>query len=244
MTFVYKGLLNFGQYILQGFENFLETLNHALYQLHMTRYIILIFFFFMTYGHSAILKSRLQNQSLTISIKGEIFPPLVKNFNLEVKKFKGFKTLILNLDSPGGYVDEGFLLIDRIKTLKDSGIEIHTTVKNGNKCASMCVPIFMQGSKRSAGEVSSFMFHGAFGGFSNTPIESETKRLIDSFTESDVSQIFLQKLIDTDVFNKPGQYWITGQELFDNHSNIVTNIINRHIIFKPTNLNPWFDRPR
>jgi hypothetical protein len=69
-----------------------------------------------------------------------------------------YKRVHLVLASGGGSVNEGNLLI---KTLKDitKTHSLTTEVKNGQRCWSMCVFVYLQGQTRFAARGTTWMFH-------------------------------------------------------------------------------------
>jgi hypothetical protein len=68
--------------------------------------------------------------------------------------------VVLLLDSAGGQVEEG----DRVIQILNEAKQTHrlvTEVLDGNLCASMCIPIFLQGDDRLAARASHWIFHEA-----------------------------------------------------------------------------------
>lgn len=72
----------------------------------------------------------------------------------QVKKQPDADSFIVNIDSPGGYVDEGFDIHDY---LKDLPYPIHT--RGRGVVASIATVIFMAGDTRSVSEGTNFMIH-------------------------------------------------------------------------------------
>jgi hypothetical protein len=68
--------------------------------------------------------------------------------------------VVLFLDSAGGQVEEG----DRVIQILNEAKQTHrlvTQVLDGNLCASMCIPVFLQGDDRLAARASHWIFHEA-----------------------------------------------------------------------------------
>ena len=65
---------------------------------------------------------------------------------------------VIELDSPGGALAEGRLVIGEIERMKATH-QIDTRVGAGADCLSMCVPIYLAGEQRSAAGNARFMFH-------------------------------------------------------------------------------------
>jgi ATP-dependent protease ClpP protease subunit len=68
--------------------------------------------------------------------------------------------VVLFLDSAGGQVEEGDRVIEILNEIK-KGHQLITVVLHGKLCASMCIPIFLQGHDRLAARASLWIFHEA-----------------------------------------------------------------------------------
>jgi hypothetical protein len=67
-------------------------------------------------------------------------------------------TFVLSLSSPGGALDHGARVIRLLKEIARTH-RLETRVESGEECASMCVPVYLQGEQRTAASDSAFMFH-------------------------------------------------------------------------------------
>lgn len=74
----------------------------------------------------------------------------------QVKKQPNAESFIVNIDSPGGYLEEGFAIYDYLKSLNN----VHT--KGRGVVASSATIIFMAGQKRSIYSGTQFMIHFPF----------------------------------------------------------------------------------
>ena len=68
--------------------------------------------------------------------------------------------VVLFLDSAGGRVDDGDRVIEALNEIKLRH-QLITVVPHGKLCASMCIPIFLQGEDRLAARASLWIFHEA-----------------------------------------------------------------------------------
>jgi hypothetical protein len=68
--------------------------------------------------------------------------------------------VVLFLDSAGGRVDDGDRVIAVLNEIKLRH-QLITVVPHGKLCASMCIPIFLQGEDRLAARASLWLFHEA-----------------------------------------------------------------------------------
>ncbi len=136
---------------------------------------------------------------------------------------------LLRLNSPGGSLREGGDVVELLQRIKLTH-KLDTYVASRNICMSMCVPIFLQGTKRIAAPDARFMFH-------------EPKRFYDDGSEAKgfsferealsrrfFSRYFVNSPIDVDWRIQLEKDWIgkdiykSGRQLVDERSNIVTDL--------------------
>jgi ATP-dependent protease ClpP protease subunit len=85
--------------------------------------------------------------------------PMVTRFTEAFDAWQGRTgRFVIKLHSPGGSIREGRELIELIGRIKRTAT-VDTLVADGDRCASMCVPIYLQGQSRIAGPRARFMFH-------------------------------------------------------------------------------------
>jgi ATP-dependent protease ClpP protease subunit len=68
------------------------------------------------------------------------------------------RRIVLSLHSPGGRIHDGISVIEQIKKIKQTHT-FDTIVDAGSHCASMCVPVYLTGTARTAAARARFMFH-------------------------------------------------------------------------------------
>lgn len=89
----------------------------------------------------------------------EIEAPMAERFAAAFKEWGGrADRFVVDLNSPGGALTEGRLVIAEIERMKATH-EIDTHVGIGAYCLSMCVPIYLAGNRRTAARNARFMFH-------------------------------------------------------------------------------------
>jgi ATP-dependent protease ClpP protease subunit len=132
----------------------------------------------------------------------------------------------LFLASPGGSVEEGERVIHVLKKIAETH-RLATIVMHGQICASMCIPIYLQGDDRFAARSSLWVFHeaGRQNGEGDVTVDSrETMRLLRAYyVPAGVSLDWLNGLLP--LINK-SNYWQTGQDLITAKSGIITNPID------------------
>ena len=98
---------------------------------------------------------------LEIDWSGLIAAGVADELRASVAKYgTDLKRVVLFLDSAGGQVDEGDRVIAVLNEIKQ-GHRLATVVAHGKLCASMCIPIFLQGDDRFAARASLWIFHEA-----------------------------------------------------------------------------------
>jgi hypothetical protein len=141
------------------------------------------------------------------------------------------RRIVIDLDSPGGSLNEGQAVIELIADMKKTH-QVDTRVAATHDCLSMCVPIFLQGEKRMAAASSRWMFH--------------EPRAVDYFSGDDIkkpefekkyhSQHYLDKYFRNSPINQDWlaatqpqwqgrDVWRSGRQLFDENSNIINELL-------------------
>jgi hypothetical protein len=136
-----------------------------------------------------------------------------------------YSRVLFDLDSPGGSLAEVEKAIGIISEIRGIA-RVDTLVRHGSLCASACVAVYMQGEDRIAGGASVWLFHGACHQRSNVPSISLTKRFLDILAEAGASVTFLSRLVDEQYVLRPGDFWLSGHELFHVYqANIITRLL-------------------
>jgi ATP-dependent protease ClpP protease subunit len=161
---------------------------------------------------------------VVIEYSGPIAFPMAENLKeiwTEIEKNSRFQLVVLRLNSPGGTQVAGE---DVIKVLEDirAHVTLATLVGEHDMCASMCIPIYIQGETRHASPASVWMFHGATRQ-GNIPSLSLTMRYVDYFRERAVGAKFIDSLVEKNYLTTPGEYWVAGVQLAG-ESDIVTKL--------------------
>jgi membrane-bound ClpP family serine protease len=184
-----------------------------------------------------------QPDRIVLGWSGPVQEPMSERVAAALDRYRADRRrLVLILNSPGGSIEHGRKVVTAIRA-RDRAID--TVVQKAGVCASMCVPIFLAGSKRIADPESYFMFHEAslnnsdplktkrhaFSGSEKVLVSQVVKTIeahaTDELFRNDigirgVSPVWLdgmrQKIAGRDV-------WMSGQQLVDERSGIVDNLI-------------------
>lgn len=131
--------------------------------------------------------------------------------------------ILLTIDSGGGSVAEGRRVIAVLERIKLTH-QLDTYVKAGSTCGSMCVPIYLQGTKRYAAPSSLWLFHEV--SIRNNTTKQITKldraaflKLVDDyFVPAGVSADWIADMVPK---TEGSDYWRTGDALIREKSNII-----------------------
>ncbi|QQO13516.1 ATP-dependent Clp protease proteolytic subunit [Bradyrhizobium diazoefficiens] len=214
--------------------------------------ILLFWGFFQLPSKSGDVASR---QTLSISEEpdrivlgwsGPVQEPMSERVAAALDRYKADRRrLVLILNSPGGSIEHGRKVV---ATIRGRDRAIDTLVQKAGVCASMCVPIFLAGTRRMADPEAYFMFHQA-------SLNIRTRDIIKRQELSASDQDFLSQAVKTietieaqateDLFrNDIGirgvsaawltmmrkkisghDVWVSGQQLVDEGSGIVDNLV-------------------
>ncbi|MGB8817270.1 MAG: hypothetical protein WCC66_05025 [Rhizobiaceae bacterium] len=168
----------------------------------------------------------LASDALYIVYTGPVAFPMRENLTEIWDAAKGsVHQITFEIDSKGGDVAVARRLAELFDEINKTAT-LTTKVGPGKICASACVALFMQGTVRQASGASSFMFHGVCPPFSNVPDQEATGRFFGMLRRSGTSEKFLNELTACGIYSTPGQFWISGYELFHvSGANIVTELL-------------------
>ena len=115
-----------------------------------------------------------EDGTLYIDLSGPIVASTADDVRLALGKYgTALNRVVLFLDSAGGRVDDGDRLIEALKEIKLRH-QLITVVPHGKLCASMCIPIFLQGEDRLAARASIWLFHEAAQRQANGELRTDT----------------------------------------------------------------------
>lgn len=184
-----------------------------------------------TYKNTGRLQVTQNNNAVTLSWRSSIELPMARRFQEAFSEWAD-KTdkFIIDLDSRGGALREGRQVVELIDQMKRIHL-IETTVGEGAVCLSMCVPIYLQGEQRSASRNSQWMFHepSSYNYVTDEKVEEdeEDRRAAG---ERFFRKYFVNSEMNPEWRNNLQQEWVgqdvwrTGQQLYDEQSNIILKL--------------------
>lgn len=176
------------------------------------------------------LSVAVEGGTLRLKWTGRVDLPMASSIRRAFERYRSDTQIIqLDLNSGGGAIREGGEVIAELDKIKATH-ELITNVTAGERCMSMCVPIYMEGDIRRASPKARFMFH-------------EPKRYFDdgeeakgfSFEREALTRRFFERYLATSPI-EPGwlkqleQQWAgkdifkSGSELVAEKSNVVTEL--------------------
>ncbi len=143
----------------------------------------------------------------------------------------GTGRFIIDLDSPGGSLAEGRLVIEEIERIKRTH-DVDTFVGDKSVCLSMCVPIYLQGADRSAAPSALFMFHEP----SAHDLVTDEKVDKPGFEARMTSARFFERYFGRSEMDagwrdalrenwRGKELWFTAEELVDQRANVVEELV-------------------
>ena len=168
----------------------------------------------------------IKSDAIGLRFRGPLTYPLAENLrDLLLQTPPAYKHVVLELDSEGGELSYLLKLIEVLGQVRQK-TEFTTRVMGGGICASGCVAAFMQGQKRKASGASVWVFHGACSAYSNIPDTSATELYLNLLEKAGVNSDFLCRLRDQHYVSRPGNYFLSGYELFKiQDAGIITELL-------------------
>jgi ATP-dependent protease ClpP protease subunit len=148
------------------------------------------------------------------------------------QRYSDPRRIVLSLNSNGGMVSEGEVVIERIKQLRRTHT-VDTLVEDGGQCASMCVPIFAAGGHRMAHPNARFMFHSVRMASTSVffrPSREQVRHIEERATEdlfddhlraSGINERWLDSLRTT---MGSADVWFNARELYEQRVGIVDEL--------------------
>ncbi len=154
--------------------------------------------------------------------------PMAQRFVDAFDAWKGrTDRIVIDLNSPGGAITEGRLVIEEIERMKRTHA-VTTRVGAEAVCLSMCVPIYLQGDRRTAAPSAVFMFHepSTRDLFTDEPIDRpgfeqrmDSARFFERyFVRSEMDAAWREKL---KAEWQGRDLWFTAKDLIEQGANVV-----------------------
>ena len=164
--------------------------------------------------------------------RGKIDAPMASRIQDAFDKHRGTaQRFVLSLSLPGGSLQHGGQVVALLRQIRRTH-RLDTVIERNRRCASMCVPVYLQGQTRRAAESARFMFHEVSfrEQFAEKDIDvpasakqSATDRLFETyFTPAGVPDAWIRK-VRADM-SGGNDVWKTARELVDEDAAIVQDV--------------------
>ena len=206
--------------------------NRARFAVTLALFASLVFFAWKSgrkvYEEGPGLQIAETNGAVVLGWSREIEAPMAQRFADAYERFKNETgRFVIDLDSPGGSITEGRLVIAEIERMKATH-RVDTFVGAGADCLSMCVPIFLAGQHRSAAATARFMFHEP----STRDLFTDERLDKPGFEQKMTNEKFFERYFVNSALNpewreklhanwKGRDLWFTGEELLEQESGVV-----------------------
>lgn len=164
--------------------------------------------------------------------RGKIETPMAERIAVAVEKYgAGKRRVLLTMHSPGGALDHGAKVVRLLRAIAASH-DLETRIESGKSCASMCVPVYLQGTRRTAAPDARFMFHEvSFHEELGDEMSDVPAAAKSSATDRLFAKYFVTAGVATDWIAKVraamaggNDIWKTGRELLDENAGIVLDV--------------------
>jgi ATP-dependent Clp protease, protease subunit len=135
------------------------------------------------------------------------------------------RPVMIELDSPGGYVASGQAIIDRILAERRGGRPVATRVRAGESCESMCVGLFLAGYPRQAAPSAEFMVHAPRIHESGRIPLRAAKTMMSRLESLGASRGWLERVRATGGFSGARDHRELARDLVAENANVVTDLI-------------------
>ena len=179
-------------------------------------------------GRLTVATDPADERTVILRWRGAIEPPMRARIEDAFKEHRHqAATFVLSLSSPGGSVSHGAAVVRVLRDIRRTH-RLETVLEGANTCASMCVPIYLQGEVRRATGRSRWMFHEVSLRDPFTDEKSEmrpsdrnarTDKLFDDFFRpAGVPESWMAQMR---TLIKSGDVWRSGDELLGERAGIV-----------------------
>jgi ATP-dependent protease ClpP protease subunit len=187
---------------------------------------------FVGSGRLTVVTEGLPDDTVEFRWHGKIEPPMQSKLADAFREWGPRKRrIILALSSPGGSVSHGEQVVQLLRRIGQTHA-LETVVESGRSCASMCVPVYLQGQKRFAAPRARFMFHEVSLRDVVTDKRIRTTRQTTTASTDRLFERFFRPAGVPDAWISrvrramtSGDVWKTGRELIEEGANVVQQMI-------------------
>ena len=169
-----------------------------------------------------------ERDRVILSWRGGIQAPMAAKLEEAFRAHaRSTRRFVIALHSPGGSLDEGRDVIRLIRRMQQTHA-VDTVIRDRNACASMCVAVYLAGTRRTAAPKARFMFHEVsfrdnLSGKAEAVPKEAIGRATDQFFERYLKPAGLDArwLADLREAVRGKNVWRTAQELIAQRAGVV-----------------------
>ncbi len=174
---------------------------------------------------SGSLTVGLDGERVRMTVSGVITPTVAAAFVGALDAAPAGRPVLVELDSPGGFVKAGYAMIDAMLRHRAGGRRIDTLVHAGDTCESMCVGVFMAGLTRAAEPGAWFMVHAPRDDRTGTMTLRTTQGMINRLLGLGASPSWMRAVVDQGGFSGRLDYGTRAEALVAAEANVVTTLV-------------------
>ncbi|WP_448192235.1 ATP-dependent Clp protease proteolytic subunit [Azospirillum sp. sgz301742] len=174
------------------------------------------------------VEQSIEAERIVVRVTGVITPDVAADFIDALDTAPASRPVVVELDSPGGYVKAGYAMVDAMLRARGTGRSITTLVRHDSTCESMCFGVFMAGFPRRAEVGAYFMVHAPRDERSGALSLRTTNEMIARLIGLGTSQAWIHTVSERGGFSGRLDFGIRAEELARNGANVVTELLAVH----------------
>lgn len=167
----------------------------------------------------------IQAERTVVRVAGVITPGVAADFIDALDTAPAPRPVLVELDSPGGYVKAGYAMVDAMLRHRSTGRAIVTMVRRDGHCESMCFGVYMAGFPRRAEAGATFMVHAPRDARNGTMSMRTTNEMITRLVSLGTSQAWIHTVAERGGFSGRTDVYARAEELAGDGANVVTELL-------------------
>jgi len=163
-----------------------------------------------------------------VRITGVITPDVAADFIEALDATPARHPVVVELDSPGGYVKAGFAMVDAMLRARSAGRSVTTQVRGAASCESMCFGVYMAGFPRRAEVGATFMVHAPRDERSGAMSLRTTNEMISRLIGLGTAPAWIHTVAERGGFSGRMDFVARAEELARSGANVVTELVAAH----------------
>ncbi|WP_431858424.1 ATP-dependent Clp protease proteolytic subunit [Azospirillum sp.] len=174
------------------------------------------------------VRHSLEGERTVVRVSGVITPDVAADFIDALDATPASRPVVVELDSPGGYVKAGFAMVDAMLRARSAGRSITTQVRAEASCESMCFGVYMAGFPRRAEAGATFMVHAPRDERSGALSLRTTNEMIARLIGLGTAPAWIHAVAERGGFSGRMDFVVRAEELARSGANVVTELAALH----------------